>query len=244
VSLERLQKILAQAGLASRRQAEALILAGRVQVNGQVSQSLGARADPELDRIELDGQLIQAREKLGYYMFHKPAGYLTSLADPQNRPTVKVFLKKLPIRVYPIGRLDYDVSGLLILTNDGELARRLMHPSFEVPKLYRAQVRGVLTPERLKRLSSGQILIEGKPAAPARARLLTSGPDRGWLELVLTEGRHRQVKRMCAAVGTPVEVLKRLGYGGLRLDPNLQPGDIRPLKGQEILTLKAQAQLT
>ncbi|MDR1576700.1 MAG: rRNA pseudouridine synthase [Deltaproteobacteria bacterium] len=240
---ERIQKILANAGLASRRRAETFILAGRVRVNGQIVHDLGYKADLSVDEIELDDQPVKPLERPSYYMFHKPVGYLTTLFDPYGRPTIKVFLDRLPWRVYPIGRLDYDVSGVLILTNDGVLAQRLMHPSYAVPKVYRAKVKGTLTKEALILLASGTLMIGDKPAAQAQARLVNQGVDQGWLELTLTEGRHRQVKHMCAAVGHPVIVLKRLAYGGLPLDPALKPGDLRALSPEEILTLKTQAQL-
>ncbi|MDR1395151.1 MAG: pseudouridine synthase, partial [Deltaproteobacteria bacterium] len=141
---ERLQKILTLAGITSRRKAGELILAGRVLVNGRPAVSPGERADPETDRITVDGRPLPRTEPAAYYMFHKPEGYLTALSDPFSRPAISRFLENLPVRVYPIGRLDRDVSGILILTNDGELARRLMHPSFEVPKLYRVLVEGRL----------------------------------------------------------------------------------------------------
>jgi pseudouridine synthase len=235
---ERLQKILAQAGLASRRQAEELILAGRVRVNGQIVKTLGHKANLGTDRIDLDGRLVAAPEELAYYMFYKPAGFLTTMRDPQGRPTIKVFLDKLKTRVYPVGRLDYDVSGLLILTNHGELARRLAHPSFAVPKVYRALVRGAVTKTDLGLLASGRLIIGDKPAAKAQARIVDEKPDQGWLELILTEGRHRQVKRMLSAVGHPVQVLKRVALGQVWLDLRLSPGQTRPLKTKETLALK------
>ncbi|MDR0548590.1 MAG: rRNA pseudouridine synthase [Deltaproteobacteria bacterium] len=235
----RIQIILAQAGVASRRGAEALILAGRVTVNGQVVSTLGAKADPKVDRIELDGRPLKPQEDLLYYMFHKPAGYLTTMSDPQGRKTIVTFLAPLKTRVYPIGRLDYDVSGILILTNHGELARRLSHPSFEVPKVYRAITKGQPDPKDLELLASGRLLIGDRPAAPARARIIKTGPDRDWLELILTEGRHRQVKRMLSAVGHPVQTLKRVAYGPIWLDPQLSAGAIRPLDATESLALKS-----
>ncbi|MDR1870838.1 MAG: rRNA pseudouridine synthase [Deltaproteobacteria bacterium] len=241
--LERLQKILAQAGLASRRGAEKLILSGRIALNGQVVTELGQKADPSLDRLTIDGQAVALNPRLAHFMFHKPSGYLTTLADPQGRPTIKPFLDRLGQRVYPVGRLDLDVSGILILTNDGELARRLMHPSYEVPKVYRVKVAERLDQRALDLLSGGRLLIGDQPAAPAKARIVKTGPDQGWLELILTEGRHRQVKRMCSAVGHPVVVLKRVAYGDIKLDPQLAPGQIRSLTPKEILTLKSKVAL-
>jgi pseudouridine synthase len=235
---ERLQKIIASAGLASRRGAETLIKSGRVKVNGQIIKELGTRADPKTDVITVDNKEIKPVDFLTYFMFHKPVGYLTSMSDPKGRPTIKPFLEKLKPRVYPVGRLDMDVSGFLVLTNDGELARRLMHPSFMVPKIYRVLTQNRPGPEALSLLRSGQLIIGDKPTAPAKAEILTKGEDKGWLELTLTEGRHRQVKRMCSAVGHPVIKLKRVSYAGLWLDPNLPPGSIRKLTQKEINLLK------
>jgi pseudouridine synthase len=172
-------------------------------------------------------------------MFHKPAGFLTTFADPQGRPTVMRFFEGLPVRVYPVGRLDMDVSGLLILTNDGELTKRLMHPSFLVPKIYRALVDGVPDRGDLEIIRGGGLVIDGRPAAPAEARMIGEGPDKGWLELTLTEGRHRQVKRMCAAVGHRVVRLKRVAYAGLWLPKDLPPGEVARLGPREIGLLRA-----
>ncbi|MDR2198186.1 MAG: rRNA pseudouridine synthase [Deltaproteobacteria bacterium] len=234
----RLQKILADAGVASRRAAERIILSGRVRVNGETVASLGAKAEPGKDVILLDGRPLSGPEPLAYYMFHKPEGFITALSDPRGRPTINSFLKKIPRRVYPVGRLDKDVSGFLLLTNDGELARRLMHPSFEAPKVYRALLKGRPSGEALKKLEDGSLVISGKRAAGARARMLESGPDRGCLELVLTEGRRHQVKLMCAQIGHPVEKLKRVAYSGLWLDRKLRPGDSRALAPGEVKVLK------
>ncbi|MDR2387176.1 MAG: rRNA pseudouridine synthase [Deltaproteobacteria bacterium] len=239
----RLQKYLAEVGLCSRRKAEDLMRQGRVTVDGQVTEAPGHMIDPETATVALDGQVVGPPQKLAYYMFHKPSGFLTTLDDPRGRPTVKGFLDKLPVRVYPVGRLDLDVSGLLILTNDGQLAMRLMHPSYLVSKIYRAKVKGLPSEEKLDLLRTGQILILGKPAAPAKARMLKSGPDKGQLELTLTEGRHRQVKRMCAAIGHEVIRLKRIAYCDLPLPPDLPPGQTRKLSPSEIRHLKAQVGL-
>ncbi|MDR2405462.1 MAG: rRNA pseudouridine synthase [Deltaproteobacteria bacterium] len=241
---QRLQKIIAEAGIASRRAAERLILAGRVKVNGEVVKTLGAKAQLGKDTITVDNQELKSQEALSYYMFHKPEGYLTALKDAKlKRPTIAEFLKRLPIRVYPVGRLDKDVSGFLVLTNDGELARRLMHPSFEVPKVYHALVKGFPSRSALRMLESGELIIDGKPAAPARARMLTKGPDKGFLELIISEGRHRQVKRMCAQVGHPVEKLKRVAYSDLVLDIDLPPGKFRRLTSREVDLLKRRVGL-
>lgn len=238
---ERLHKILSQAGWASRRGAERMIEAGRVMVNGQPA-FLGQKADPDRDEILLDGRLVGQAEAFHYYMFHKPAGYLTSLADPRGRPTIKAFLDTLPVRVFPVGRLDMDVEGLLFLTNDGELARRLMHPAYEVPKVYRAKVKGRIDRKALDCLAGGGLTIGGRQTAPAQAGLIKMGPDRSWVRLILTEGRKRQVKRMFAAVGHPVLKLKREAYGGLEL-ARLPLGGLRPLSNEEVNHLKRLVQL-
>jgi 23S rRNA pseudouridine2605 synthase len=243
VSRERLQKVLAAAGLASRRGAERLIAAGRVAVDGETVADLGRQVDPELSVVTLDGRPLAAAQRPAYYMLHKPAGHVTTLSDPQGRPTVRDLLGGIRERVFPVGRLDRDVSGLLILTNDGELAKRLMHPSWLVPKVYHAKVEGGSDPGFLRALTSGAIIIDGRPAAPAKARELRSGPDRGWVELILTEGRNRQVKRMCAAAGRPVEVLKRVAYCGLRLPPDLPPGRYAPLSAEAVRVLKTKVGL-
>lgn len=239
---ERLQKVLAEAGVASRRSAERLILAGRVKVNGQVVQTLGVKADPEADLIEVDGQAIARTEDKVYYLFNKPAGYLTTLKDPQGRPTIAKFLAELGPRVYPVGRLDGDTEGLLILTNDGELAARLMHPRHHVPKTYRVKVKGIPSEAALMRLVSGEIMLGDRKAAPAEVEVIKTAEDRTWLALTLIEGRHRQVKRMCSTIGHPVLKLKRIAYGPLTLG-RLAPGDVRPLKSDEVRALKIAAGL-
>jgi pseudouridine synthase len=236
---ERLQKILARAGVASRRAAERLILEGRVRVNGKVADALGTKAIPGRDSITVDGRELGLPEPPAYYMFNKPEGFLTALSDGKlKRPTIAGFLEAIPYRVYPVGRLDRDVSGFLVLTNDGELSRRLMHPSFCAPKVYRAIVEGHPSGRAIQALTDGSLIIDGKPAKRASARMLKSGDDRGWLELVLTEGRHRQVKKMCSQIGHPVEKLKRVAYAGIKLDPRLPPGAFRELSPGEVAMLK------
>jgi 23S rRNA pseudouridine2605 synthase len=237
---ERIQKIIAEAGLCSRRNAERLIRAGRVKLNGETVLNLGTKALLGEDEIIVDGKRLGGKESLFYYMFHKPSGVITALkSDRLKRPTIAPFLKELPARVYPVGRLDRDVSGFLVLTNDGELARRLMHPSYMVPKVYRAFVEGgTLTKEDLFLISSGTLEIDGKPVAKATARNIESGEDKGMVELVLTEGRKRQVKRMFGALGHPVLKLKRIAYCGVELDKGLAPGSLRELKESEIKLLK------
>ena len=239
---ERLQKVIADAGLCSRRGAEKLIAEGRVTVNGQVADQPGLKVDPAHDRVSVDGRALPPPQRLHYYMFNKPAGFLTTLADPKGRPTIKAYIEGLPVRVYPVGRLDMDVEGLLILTNDGDLAKKLMHPSTKVTKTYWVKVKGHPDQEDLEKLRSGKLMLGDRPAAPAGAELVNkaldkSGLRRAWLLLTLTEGRHHQVKRMCSAIGHPVIKLKRVAYGGLELG-RLHREEIRPLSQQEINQLK------
>jgi 23S rRNA pseudouridine2605 synthase len=234
---ERLQKIISEAGLASRRGAERLIAAGQVKVNGQVADQLGVKADPAVDRITVQGRPLGPPQKYHYYMFNKPAGCLTTLSDPQGRPTIKPYLDRLPVRVFAVGRLDMDVEGLLILTNDGALARRLMHPSSQVRKVYRVKVAGRPDETALNKLRDGSLHIGERPAAPAEAEIIKVAADRAWLLLTIIEGRRHQVKRMCSAIGHPVLKLKRVAYGGLPLG-TLRPEEIRPLTQAEAFQLK------
>ncbi|MDR2459209.1 MAG: rRNA pseudouridine synthase [Deltaproteobacteria bacterium] len=235
----RLQKLLAEAGITSRRGAEELIRKGLVTVNGQKVTQLGAKASLGVDEILVDGNPLAGPQHLGYYMFHKPKGYLTALSDLKlKRPTVAKFFDHLPHRVYPVGRLDRDVSGFLILTNDGTLAARLMHPSYEVSKVYRALVTGIPKKKEMGLLRSGKLIICGKAALPAAASIIETYKDSSLLELTLTEGRHRQVKRMLKAIGHPVIELERISYAGIELDPKLSPGQLRELLAKEIKTLK------
>jgi 23S rRNA pseudouridine2605 synthase len=224
----RLNAYLARAGVASRRAADELIKAGRVQVNGEPGQ-LNTFVN-KADRVEVDGDPVAAQQ-LAYVLLHKPAATLTTARDPQGRPTV-VDLVDVPERVVPVGRLDADTTGVLLLTNDGPLAHRLAHPRYGVEKVYEAEVEGKPTPSTLRRLEEGVELDDGR-TAPARARLLAPST----IELVLHEGRKHQVKRMCEAVGHPVRSLHRSGYAGLDLR-GLAPGEWRDLTEDEIAGLK------
>ncbi len=232
---ERLQKVLARAGVASRRRAEELIRAGRVTVNGRVVTELGARVDPERDVVRVDGRPVR-REPPTYILLHKPVGVVSTTRDPQGRRTVLDLLPDLGVRLYPVGRLDYDSSGLLLLTNDGELAHRLTHPRFGVEKVYRVRVQGHPSEDDLERLRRGVRLAEG-PTAPARVRVLRRDADGTWLEVALREGRNRQVRRMLAALGYGVRALVRVREGPLALR-GLQPGQWRHLSDQEVRRLK------
>jgi 23S rRNA pseudouridine2605 synthase len=230
---ERLQKILARAGFGSRRASEALIAAGRVRVNGGVA-ALGDRADPETDRIEVDGVVVGVRPGLVHYLLNKPAGVVTTASDPQGRPTVVGLVPAEP-RVFPVGRLDAETEGLLLLTNDGELAHRLTHPSFGVDKEYLAEVEGRPTRGALRRLREGVDLEDG-PTAPAKVSVVG---DR-LLRITIHEGRKRQVRRMCDAVGLPVRRLVRVRIGPIA-DRRLAPGEWRALEPDEVRALERAA---
>jgi 23S rRNA pseudouridine2605 synthase len=230
---ERLQKVLARAGLGSRRACEELIGDGRVEVNGEVA-ALGRRVDPEQDRVTVDGVTLPVRPGLVYYLLNKPAKVVTTADDPQGRPTVVGLVPAEP-RVFPVGRLDWDTEGLLLLTNDGELAHGLTHPSRGVPKTYLAEVAGVPGRAALRRLREGVDLDDGR-TAPARARLTQTTPTGSALEIVIHEGRNRQVRRMCEAVGHPVRRLVRTRFGPLR-ENRLAPGEWRVLTPAEIRAL-------
>ena len=234
----RLQKVLAQAGLASRRQAEEWIRAGRVSVNGRTVTELGLKINPGVQRIEVDGQAIPFYEYQVYYLFYKPKGVLSTLMDPQGRPTLQDFLTQARIRerVFPVGRLDWDAEGLMLLTNDGELAQALQHPKFQVPKSYRIKVRGIPSDEALKRLQTGIKLPSGKKHA-ADCERIKVGEDRAWLMITIREGEKHQVKDMLSAVGHPVLAIKRVALGPLSLG-RLVPGELRPLSAKEIQALK------
>ena len=230
---ERLQKVLARAGIGSRRACEELIADGRVTVNGAVA-TLGTRVDPSEDEIEVDGTLVPVAEGLVHYLLNKPAGVVTTAADPAGRPTVVELVPPQP-RVFPVGRLDADTEGLLIVTNDGALAHRLTHPSFGIDKEYVAVVAGTPRPADLRALRRGVTLDDG-PTAPARVSLI--GPST--LRITIHEGRNRQVRRMCDAVGLPVERLVRTRIGPIR-DRRLRPGAWRPLAAAEVHSLAAAA---
>ena len=227
----RLQKVLAERGYGSRRACEELIAAGRVTVNGETA-ALGRRVDVDADLVEVDGQLVPVRPGLVYYLLNKPAGVVTTASDPQGRPTVVELVPREP-RVHPVGRLDADTEGLLLLTNDGELTHRLTHPSYGVEKEYLAQVEGVPSPGVLRRLREGVLLDDG-PTTPAQV----SQPEPGVLRITLHEGRNRQVRRMGEAVGHPVRRLVRVRIGPL-VDRTLAPGQWRPLTSEEVRALAA-----
>lgn len=240
---ERLQKVMARAGVASRRYSEELIRAGRVTVNGKVVTELGTKVIPGRDRIEVDGRPIGRPEKLVYIMMNKPKGYVTTLYDPQNRPKVVDLLEgQVEERVYPVGRLDYDTEGLLLLTNDGDLAFALMHPSRQVKKTYIAKVRGVPGPAKLRALERG-VQLEDGITAPAEVRLIDAKPpNSATLSIRIHEGRNRQVRRMCEAIGHEVIHLRRTTLGPLHLK-DLPVGQWRMLDRKEVEELYRAAGL-
>jgi 23S rRNA pseudouridine2605 synthase len=241
----RLQKILSAAGIASRRSAETLIAEGRVTVNGQTVSELGSKADPDADDIRVDGRRVKTATARRYILMYKPRGYITSRSDPQQRPTVIDLLAKGGVRdyVYPVGRLDYESEGLLILTSDGDLAERLMHPSHEVGREYHVRVRGVPDHHALDRLSRG-VVIDGRKTAPADVEILkiieASAGEEAMLSLVIHEGRNRQVRKMCEAIGHPVVRLRRVRIGPIH-DEHIRPGEFRDLDDREVAALKRVA---
>ena len=235
----RLNKFLAQAGVASRREVDKMIAEGRIKVNGQVVQVLGHKIDDEKDRVEVDGRRVEREEGLVYLMLNKPQGYLVTLKDNFQRPTIQQLLPSLKQRIFPVGRLDYDSSGLLLMMNDGELAYRLTHPRFKVPKVYLAKVMGEPDPSDLARLEKG-IYLDGKKTAPAQIAQVKSDPKKSLFKIEIFEGRKREVKRMFQAIGHKVLHLQRIGFGSLRLG-SLKAGKWRYLTRKEIDTLKKQA---
>ena len=239
---ERLQKIIAAAGVASRRKAEELITTGRVQVNGQMVTELGTKADPEQDHIRVDGKLLRGPERYSYIVLNKPKGYVTTVSDPEKRPTVMDLVRSVRGRVYPVGRLDWASEGLLLLTNDGELANALMKASSNVPKTYVVKVAGQPEEAKLEKLRRGVSIAEkgGRRVrtAPARIKLIREG-DNPWLEVTIVEGRNRQIRKMFEEVGHHVEKIRRVQYGPLSLD--VPPGEFRSLSLQEVSQLKKAA---
>ncbi len=233
--MERLQKVIAQAGLASRRKAEKMIVAGRVKINGVVVTELGTKVDPDKDIIEVDSQEI-SREKLIYIMLNKPRGYIATADDPQNRKIVFDLLKGVSERVHTVGRLDIDTEGLLLLTNDGSLTYALTHPSHEVGKVYLVSVKGKITRRALNDLARGVELEDGM-TAPAQVELIKHKKDNSLIKIMIHEGRNRQVRRMMDVVGFPVLRLKRVQVGPLTLG-NLRSGTYRHLTKTEINLLK------
>ena len=247
---ERLQKIIAAAGVTSRRKAEELITEGRVQVNGQTVVELGAKADAALDHIRVDGKLLakpgQGTNRLRYAVLNKPKGYITSASDPEGRPTVMKFFPGQP-RVFPVGRLDYQSEGLLLMTNDGELANLLTRAANKVPKVYLVKISGKPTDEALNQLRAGIMIDKGRNKEEKLGRVLTQpagirrvrDAENPWYEVTLTEGRNREIRKMFEEVGHFVEKIRRVGYGPLVLD--VEPGEVRELNPDEVLALQRAA---
>jgi 23S rRNA pseudouridine2605 synthase len=236
MATERLQKIIAACGMASRREAERWIEAGRVTVDGRIA-TLGDKADPVRELVSVDGKPIGDAETTVTILLNKPVGYVTTMRDPEGRPVVSDLLTDVPQRVVPVGRLDLTTEGLLLMTNDGALAQQLSHPSFHVEKTYLARVHGLVDAVAIDRLAKGVELDDGM-TAPARVKLVRTTRTNSWVELTLHEGRNRQVRRMCEALGYPVSRLKRIAYSFLRED-NLQPGQYRRLSVKEVNRLKS-----
>jgi pseudouridine synthase len=234
--VERLQKILSRAGIASRRASERLMIEGRVSVNGTTVRELGSKADPGHDDIRVDGRRIRLPDRHRYLLLNKPRGYVTTRSDPQGRPTV-VDLVGVRDYIYPVGRLDFDSEGLLVLTNDGDLAARLTHPSRGLERVYEVRVLGVPDERDLARLRKG-VVLEGRLTGPAEVRLSGgSRPAAATLLITVREGRNRQVRKMCEAIGHPVDRLKRVAIGPLR-DSRLKPGEWRDLTPDEVKKLR------
>ena len=234
--MDRLQKVIAHAGVASRRDAEKMIVDGRVAVNGEIVTELGTKVSTN-DHVEVDKVPIYKEEPV-YYLFYKPTGVITAVSDDRGRKVVTDYFPEVEQRIYPIGRLDYNTSGLLLLTNDGEFANSLMHPRYELNKTYIAEVNGIPSKSDMNKLANG-IVIDGKKTARANARIKEIDKDKqkAIVELTIHEGRNRQVRKMLEAINCPVDKLKRERYGFLDLG-NLQPGESRPLLKKEVHRLK------
>ncbi len=223
----RLQKFLANCGLASRRKAEEMILAGRIRVDGQIVTTLGVKVDAGRQKVECDGKQVAPEAKLYYVLLNKPRGYVTTLSDPQGRPVVASLVKDIPVRLFPVGRLDLDTEGALILTNDGSLAQKIQHPSHETNKTYEALIAGHPGQYKLRQLQQG-IPLENKQTAPAQITVLKRFQHQSLVRITIHEGRKRQVRKMFEFIGNPVIQLKRIAYGKLYLK-NLPPGQYKIL---------------
>lgn len=232
---ERLQKIIAAAGVASRRKAEEMILAGQVAVNGQVVTALGTKADPDVDHIKVQGRLINkqlSQQAKVYILLNKPLGVLTSRSDPKQRPLVIDLLGPYRDKVYPVGRLDFNTEGLLLLTNDGQLTNLITHASKQVPKVYEAKVKGQPREAQISMLERG-VVIDGKRTAPAKIRLLETSATNAWYEVTLHEGRNQQIRKMFDAIGHSVIKLRRVAIGFIK-DQKMKPGEFRFLNEAEV----------
>ena len=240
--LERLQKIISAAGITSRRAAEELIREGRVSINGKVVSELGTKADAAKDHIKVDGKLINPKQPPTYIMLNKPAGFVTTMSDPEGRRTVQDLLKGIKVRVYPVGRLDYNTEGLLLMTNDGDFAHLITHPKHEFPKTYLTKVKGVVEESQIDNLEKGIYLDDGK-TAPAKIKKIRKEEANSWLEITIHEGRKRQVRRMFDRVGHSVIKLKRIRTGNLSLG-DLPEGSYRYLTPVEVQALRQASEKT
>ncbi len=239
---ERLQKIMARAGIASRRKAEVLITEGRVFVNGVPVTELGARADAATDKIEVDGNVITSRGPRVYILLYKPTGTISAVSDPEGRPVVVDLITGVKQRIFPVGRLDYDAEGVLLLTNDGELTNKLIHPRARISKTYLVKVKGKPDQDAIRRLAEGVYLEDGR-TLPARAKFVKAALENSWIELTVTEGRNHLVKRMCLKIGHPVAKIRRTDFAGIKLGA-LKPGEFRVLTKAEVEELKELKQTT
>ena len=231
----RLQKYLATAGIASRRVCEQYILEGRVEVNGETVTELGRKVENN-DKVVFDNKLVQLNNNYVYYLLNKPTGYVTTVKDEKQRPTVMDLIKDTKNRVFPVGRLDYNTSGLLILTNDGQLTYELTHPKHNINKIYQVKVKGKVTQKELVRLSEG-VFIDGRKTAPAKVERIKENQASTVLSITIHEGRNRQIRKMCEAVNHEVLTLKRIAIGKIKLE-DLKPGEYRHLTQEEIEYLK------
>ncbi len=237
----RIQKLLSELGVCSRREADRLVAAGKVKVNGHPAR-VGDKIDPQKSVLMVDGKRVHIprRSELYYYMLNKPRGYITTLSDELDRRNITTFTEGLPVRVYPVGRLDKDSEGMLFLTNDGAFANMLTHPSFEISKVYRVTVTPHATEEQIMELSSGVVLDDGSKTLPCNIRVLADEPNRTVLEFTIKQGKNRQIRRMCSAVSLQVARLSRKQVGPVKLSM-LRPGEIRELKPSEVNSLRASA---
>jgi 23S rRNA pseudouridine2605 synthase len=235
LTVERLQKVLSRAGVASRRKAEELISAGRVAVDGRIVRELGVKVDPRRQRVDVDGKRVVAESPV-YLVVHKPREVMCTLSDPEGRKTVRDLVRGVAERVVPVGRLDYHTSGVLLMTNDGEFAGKLSHPRGQVPKEYVAKVNGVVDEAGLARFEK-QLMIGGRPTQPAEVRLLRVEKGKSWLSITLREGRNRQIRRLGEAAGYKVMRLVRMTYAGITAQ-ELRPGGYRALTADELKSLK------
>jgi 23S rRNA pseudouridine2605 synthase len=232
----RLQKIIARSGIASRRKAEELIQQGLVTVNGETVMTLGTKVDPALDHIKVNGRHLKAQPPDMFLMLNKPLGYISTLHDPAGRPTIKALVPKPSLRLFPVGRLDYDSEGLLLLTNNGDIAQACLHPAHHVPKTYLVKIKGILEDAEIQQLRHGLMLEDG-PTAPAKVKKAGKAEANSWVEITIHEGRKHQVKRMFEQIGHPVIRLKRIQFGPLNLG-TLPPGETRYLTDKEANALR------